>query len=342
MNKSLKIGVCRTSPMGLIPEIYKEKDYTVEYIKGFLEMFVNDHEIFIATPINEDEEKIFNNQKIHTKYPFIKKINYNPYETREDLDIIVIFSKEENETTYYIDGISYEKYIENIIKINKEAKVYYVQYNEVNFDFSENFDLEKNKFNILMNSSKCEDILLNRKYYGGLNVHGISLDLTELIFRQRISAKDNFYNKVGLFNNSSTDLYEELKTPNSMKEYIYSFNKYNKDEDTDYIKNDYTDKYNIFVEKLQLCNFVFIDKSKNEDFYNSDFIIISNNSYPIIIDQDNHDLHIKIEDLNFFNEEDIESFYSQKYLKQLRIDMKKYYLKYDLKTRLLNIFNSGK
>ena len=118
--------------------------------------------------------------------------------------------------------------------------------------------------------------------------------------------------------------------------------KYNKDEDTDYIKNDYTDKYNIFVEKLQLCNFVFIDKSKNEDFYNSDFIIISNNSYPIIIDQDNHDLHIKIEDLNFFNEEDIESFYSQKYLKQLRIDMKKYYLKYDLKTRLLNIFNSGK
>ena len=40
-------------------QIYKEKDYTVEYIKGFLEMFVNDHEIFIATPINEDEEKIF-------------------------------------------------------------------------------------------------------------------------------------------------------------------------------------------------------------------------------------------------------------------------------------------
>jgi thiol-disulfide isomerase/thioredoxin len=47
--------------------------------------------------LNEDEEKIFNNQKIHTKYPFIKKINYNPYETREDLDIIVIFSKEEND-----------------------------------------------------------------------------------------------------------------------------------------------------------------------------------------------------------------------------------------------------
>ncbi len=336
----LNIGVCRTSPMGIIPENYEDNDFTVEYIKGFIEMFSNEHNITICTPLNTNEEKIFNNQKIHTKYPFIKKIKYEPFIEKKQLDILVVFSKANKEQKYFIEDITYEKYIENIMSNNKDLKVYYVQYNDVNFEFSKNFDLNKSNVTILINSPKHEDLLLNQKYYGGLEIEGISLDLTELIFQQRISAKDNFYNKVGLFNKKDVVDYNKIKTPNAMNEYIYTLNEFNEGEDNEFIKNDFTNKYRILVEKLQSFNFVFVDKNDNPDFYNSNFVIVANNSYPIIIDKNDHDIHIELEELNFFNEEDIDSYYSQKYLKQLRIDIKKHYIKYNLKEKLENIFIS--
>lgn len=334
----LKIGICRTSPIGIMPEIYQDNDYTVEYVKGFIEMFINEHDIRICSPMQVEEEKIFNNQKIHTRYPFVKKISYQPFENNKDLDVLVIFSKASREEKHYIDeNTTYEQYIENIMNKNRDMKILYIQYNEVNFDFSSDFDLRNKDFNVLMNSPESKDLILNKRFYGGKNVEGIYLDLTELIFQQRIPAKDNFYNRVGLFNRINNTNFEVLKTPNSMQEYIYALKPFNNEEDIDYIKNDFSLKYNILVDKLQACNFVFVDKNDNEDFYNSHFIIVANNSCPILIDKDDCDIHIELEDVNYFNIEDIDSYYVQRYLKQLRIDIKKYYIKYDLKSKLEQI-----
>lgn len=340
MNKKLNIGICRTSPLHLITNNCFEDDISVHFVKGFIDMF-QEHNLIIKTPTNTEEEKSFNNQKLFTKYPYIKSLEYKPFED-SDLDVLFIFSKpKENITHYLIDGTTYENHIFNIIEKKENLLVFYIQYNDVKFEFKKDFNFDKTNFIALFNSPLNSSIIYTNKYYFGKDINGYCLDLNELVFSNRISNRINFYNKVMLFNDTNKLDYEELKNPNSMKEYIYTLNEYNNNEDNDYIKNSFTNNHSIFLEKLQNSNFVIFDYKNNEDFYNPYYFIIANYTYPVILNKDNK-LQINLEDIHYYNYIDIDNYYSQKYIKQLRIELKNYFKDYDLKSKLINIIKIEK
>lgn len=336
MNKELKklnIGICRPAPLSLISNVYEENDINVHFVRGIIDMF-SENNIFIKSPLNNEEEKVFNNQKIFIKHPFLKALTYNPYE-KEDLDILFIFSKDSFEKKYLInDYLSYDEHIKHLIEQNENAICVYIQYNDVYFEV----DNIKNRFITIFNAPQESELYLLNKFYMGKNVETYCLDLNELIFSNRISNKENFYNKVRLFNIKDKLDYSELKTPNSMNEGIYTLNEFNNGDDNEYIKNDDTTKNNLFLEKLQNCNFVIFDNNQESLYYNPYYYLISNYTYPVLLNKDiKH--YFDIEDVNYYNYIDIDSYYSQKYLKTIRIEFKNYFKKYDLKSKLQKILS---
>lgn len=335
MNKKLNIGICRTAPLHLITSNCFEDDINVHFVKGFIDMF-QDHNLIIKSPTNIEEEKSFNNQKLFTKYPYIKSLEYKPFEDTE-LDVLIVFSKPKQDEVYrFIDGTTYENHIQDIIEKKENLLVFYIQYNDVNFEFKNDFNFNKTNFIVLFNSPLNSAVIHTEKYYFGKDVNGYCLDLSELVFSNRISNRTNFYNKVMLFNNPNKIDYEELKNPNSMKEFIYTLNEFNNNEDNDYIKNSFINKHTIFLDKLQNSNFVIIDNVEGSVFYDPIFFIIANYTYPVLLNKDMK-LQMNLDEIHYYNYIDIDNYYSQKYIKQLRVELKNYFKDYDLKSKLMNI-----
>lgn len=334
----MNIGICRTSELCLIDSICEENDININFVRGLIDMFSENNNIFIKSPLSNEEEKIFNNQKLFIKYPFLKTLNYLPYD-HTDLDILFILSKPEKDKTYHItEELTFEDHIkENILKNNEKTLCVYLQYNDVNLDIN-----IKNKTIVLFNAPKENELHLLNRYYIGKNYITDCLDLNELVFNNRLINKQNFYNKVSLYNLKDKLDYEELKNPNSMNEGIYTLNEYNNGEDNDYIKNNDTDKYNILIEKLQHSNFVIFDNNNlnNDLYYNPMYYIISNYSYPILLNKNiNH--YFKVDEIHCYDYEIIDTYYSQKNLKLLRIEFKNYFKSYDLKSKLNKIFKEN-
>ena len=173
--------------------VYEENDINVHFVRGIIDMF-SENNIFIKSPLNNEEEKVFNNQKIFIKHPFLKALTYNPYE-KEDLDILFIFSKDSFEKKYLInDYLSYDEHIKHLIEQNENAICVYIQYNDVYFEV----DNIKNRFITIFNAPQESELHLLNKFYMGKNVETYCLDLNELIFSNRISNKENVCNKVFL------------------------------------------------------------------------------------------------------------------------------------------------
>lgn len=332
MKQKLNIGICRTSELSLIHNVYEENDVSVNFVRGLIDMF-GEHNIIIKSLLNAEEEKIFNNQKLFIKYPFLKNISYLPYEDVE-LDILFIFSKDKKENVYNMcEETTYEEHIEKKVlsEKNKKTICVYIQYNDVSLDISIN-----NKTIVLFNAPEENELHLINKYYFGKGYETYCLDLNELVFNNRITNKENFYNKVMLYNIEGKLDYSELKNPNSMNEGIYTINEYNDGEDNEFIKNDNTEKHNILIEKLQNCNFVIFDNNRNELFYNAMYYIMTNYTYPVLLNKDiKH--YFEIDNAHYYDYTDIDNYYSQKYLKTIRIEFKNYFKSYDLKSKINKI-----
>lgn len=336
MSKKMNIGICRPAPLHIIPNTYTEKDINVDFVKGVISLFEGEN-IIVCSPMENEDEKILNNQKLSIKYPYLKDIDYQPYNVdMSNIDVLFIFSKDVYGKKYFLqDGISYDEHVNDLIKDFKGV-IFYVQYNEVNYEFANDFDYENKKFIVLMNTNKPTSMIYSDKYYGNKDIQGYCLDLSELVFNTRISNVTNFYHKIALLNNPEIKDYTELK---NVYHHLYALNKFNDGEDYDYLKNFYWESHDDFVYKLQHSTIVIVD-NVSKDFYNPYYFIIANFTLPILKDKE-VDFQIEMEDIYYYNEENLLEYLVEKskakHMKSLRIVIKDYFKNYDLKSKLLKI-----
>jgi len=332
----MKIGICRPAPLHIIPNTYKELDINVNFVKGIINMF-NEQEITICSPMNNEDEKILNNQKLSTKYPYLKNITYNPYEQdMNEIEILFIFSKDVYGKIYLLqDGISYDDHV-NALLDGFKGIVFYIQYNDVNYEFCEGFDYENINFIALLNSPKSASFIYDDKNYGDKDIQGYCLDLSELVFNSRISNVTNFYHKISLFNNPKEDNYEDLK---NVFHSLYTLNNYKDGEDEEWIKNNNWKAYDEFIYKLQHSTVVLID-NLDTNYYNPYYFLVANYTLPILRNN-KIDFQIDLEPLYYYKEEKMLSYlvekYKAKHMKALRIIIKDYFKNYDLKSRIMEI-----
>lgn len=332
----MKIGICRPSPLHIVTNTYEEKDINVNFVKGIITMF-DDEEIVICSPMKNEDEKIINNQKLSIKFPYLKTITYDPFiEDISNIDVLFIFSKDEYLKTYKMqDGTSYDQHIYNLLD-GYEGLVFYIQYNDVNFEFPCDFKYENCNFTVLMNTPKPASIIYEKKFYDNKDVQGYCLDLSELVFNSRISNVTNFYHKISLINDEKKEDYSHLK---NKYHHLYSLNVFADGEDNDYIKNNYWKEYGDFIYKLQHSTIVLVD-NVDTNFYNPYFFITANYTLPILMNNE-IDFQVNLEDVFYYKEENMLEYLvdksKSKHMKALRIILKNYLKDYDLKSKIKDI-----
>lgn len=337
VKRKLNIGIARTSEISIVNTSCDELDIGVEFIRGLMIMF-SEHNIIIKSPINDKEEKIYNNRKSLSRFVYLRGSKYSPYINNEQnkLDVLFVLNKKDKNKKHFIDniGTTYERHIEEVLEENPNTICIYLQTDDVPLDIN-----TKNKVIILFNSSEENMSSFITESYVGKNYDFYSYNLNELIFNQKVFLKENFFHRVGIFNANEKLDYDLIKNPNSVNEGIYSLTPINVNDNNNFIEEDVANSHSILIEKLEKLNFVIYDnRIKSSKYYDPYFYFLSNYTHVVLIDENYPHESIKFSKEYYYDYENINNYYLGSLLRPFRMEIKKYFKGINLKSKINKLF----